>query len=404
MAADSAGIAEPFQESPSTSPDIVPVHRAAAAVVLCCLIAFCAGCRPNSSPGPSLNLALAVFPAEAARYRQFAADFERHSGIHIRLIAQGYVDILHALQAEAGAGRGALDLVELDLAMLGEARPYVRPLNDVVTAQTRVLFPDAAWQAGSNGDRIYFVPHRLMWQAMIYNRVEVPNPPATWAQLADFVKEHPGKFALKGALYEGAVCDVMPFVWAAGGSEQNPDGPGAIAGLDFLSSMAPGLNPMSPVYREMSVLEAQARGDVWLHFNWPFAMSYLAGKGLAPQFDLSGPIPAGPDGAFAVLGGGYLGLPRSAPHPQTARAFLRYLLTAPAQSRLSHDLGWYGSVPPLPGTPQALLYQGFTAMRDHVRARPTIPGYTALSNNWQRIIHEVLFDRVPPTSAAAARH
>ena len=26
--------------------------------------------------------------------------------------------------------------------------------------------------------QLYFIPHRLMWQAMIYNRVEVPNPPA----------------------------------------------------------------------------------------------------------------------------------------------------------------------------------------------------------------------------------
>jgi ABC-type glycerol-3-phosphate transport system substrate-binding protein len=379
-------------------------RAATAAIVFCCLVAVCPGCRPQAAQGPSLNLALAVFPEEARRYRQFAADFERHRAIHVKLIAQGYVDILHALEAEAGAGHGALDLVELDLAMLGEARPYVTPLNDVVTPQARALFPGAAWQAASHDHNIYFVPHRLMWQAMIYNRVEVPQPPATWAQLADFVREHPGKFALKGALYEGAVCDVMPLVWAAGGSEQDPEGPGAITALDFLSSLAPGLNPMSAVFREMSVLEAQARGQVWLHFNWPFAMSYLAGKGLAPQTDLSAPIPAGPDGTFTVLGGGYLGIPRSAPHPQAARAFLRYLLTAAAQYRLSRDLGWYGSVPPVPGTRQALLYTGFTAMRDRVRARPTIPGYTALSNDWQRVIHEVLFDRMPPASAIAARH
>jgi ABC-type glycerol-3-phosphate transport system substrate-binding protein len=375
---------------------------AAAALLLCCAVVFGFGCRPTAAKGPSLNLALAVFPEEARQYRQFAAEFERHSGIHLRLIAQGYVDILHALEAEAGAGRGALDLVELDLAMLGEARPDVSALDDVVTPAARTLFPPAAWQAASSGGHIMFVPHRLMWQAMIYNRVEVPNPPATWAQLADFVKAHPGKFAIKGALYEGAVCDVMPFVWAAGGSEQHPQAPGSIAALDFLSSLAPELNPMSAVFREMSVLEAQARGQVWLHFNWPFAMSYLSGKGLAPQVDLSAPIPAGPDGSFTVLGGGYLGIPRSAPNPQAARAFVRYLLTASAQRRLSRELGWYGSVPPAAGTLEARLYQGFTAMRDHVRARPTIPGYTALSNDWQRTIHEVLFDQAPPANALTA--
>jgi ABC-type glycerol-3-phosphate transport system substrate-binding protein len=160
---------------------------------------------------------------------------------------------------------------------------------------------------------------------------------------------------------------------------------------------------MSEVFREMSVLEAQARGEVWIHFNWPFAMGYLAGKGLAPKVDLSAPIPAGPDGTFTVLGGGYLAIPRSAPHPEIARGFLRYLLTASVQDRLSRQLGWYGSVPPQVGSDEAHLYSGFTAIRDNVRARPAIPSYTALSNGWQRVIHEALFDGTQPAAAVAAQ-
>ncbi len=373
------------------------------AFLICCLAAFAAGCRGPASTGPSLNIALAIFPAEARHYQDFAAQFEHRSGIHLRLVAQSYVDILRALQAEAGAGRGALDLVELDLATLGEARPDVAAVDELVTPSARKLFPPAAWDAATSGHHIFFIPHRLMWQAMIYNHVEVPTPPATWAELAAFAKDHPGKLAIKGGIYEGAVCDVMPFVWAAGGSEQAPSSLGSLQAMEFLATLAPGLNPLSQVFREMSVLEAQARGQVWIHFNWPFAMGYLAGKGLAPQIDLSAPIPAGPDGSFTVLGGGYLGIPRSAPHPQAAREFLRYLLMAQAQVRLSRELGWYGSVPPPPGSEQARLYAGFTAMRDDVRARPAITGYTALSNRWQRIIHEVLFDNAPPAVAVAAQ-
>jgi ABC-type glycerol-3-phosphate transport system substrate-binding protein len=372
-------------------------------VLVYCLIAFGAGCQRPAAPGPSLNVALALFPDEARRYQQFARDFEGRSGLRVRLIPQSYVDILRALEAEAGAGHGALDLVELDLATLVQAQPHVLAVDSLLTASVRKLFPDAAWQAATMGGHTFFVPHRLMWQAMIYNRVAVPKPPPTWNELSAFVDAHPGKLALKGALYEGAVCDVMPFVWGAGGSEQNPDAPGSLAALDFLSALAPGLDPMSAVFREMSVLEAQARGQVWLHFNWPFAMNYLAGKGLAPQTDLSAPIPAGPDGSFTVLGGGYLAIPRSAPHPQAARDFLRYLLTAQAQARLSRKLGWYGSVPPPPGSPEAILYAGFTAMREQVRARPSVSGYTALSNRWQRVIHDVLFDQTQPTAAVAAQ-
>jgi ABC-type glycerol-3-phosphate transport system substrate-binding protein len=372
-------------------------------MALCCLPGFGTACHKPAAQGPSLNVALALFPEEARRYQNFAAGFERRSGQHLNLIAQSYIDILRALEAEASAGHGQLDLVELDLAMLGEARPHVIDVDDLVTPPARSLFPQAAWRAATSNNRVFFIPNRLMWQAMIYNRVEVPTPPATWEELSAFVKAHPDKLALKGALYEGAVCDVMPLIWAAGGSEQDPGAPGSMAALGFLSSLAPRLNPLSAVFREMSVLEAQARGQVWLHVNWPFAMSYLAGKGLAPQIDLSAPIPAGPDGTFTVLGGGYLAIPRSAPHPRAAREFIQYLLTAAAQARLSQELGWYGSIPPPPGSEEARLYAGFSAMREHVRARPAVVGYSELSNRWQRVIHEVLFDKTPPPAAVAAQ-
>lgn len=374
--------------------------RAVALGALAALLAV-AGCgsRGPTAEGRTVNAALALFPEEAARYQAFAAQFERLGGVRLRLVPQTYGDIRRALQAQAGARRGSLDLVELDLAMLGQARAWVQPLDSVVPASARALFPPAAWEAGSAGGHLYFIPHRLMWQAMIYNRAEVPRPPASWEELRRFARAHPGKLGLKGALYEGAICDVAPFVWEAGGDLLAPDSPAAMAALDFLQELAPDLNSYSPVFREMSILEAQARGSVWIHFNWPFAMSYLSGKGLAPSPNLSAPIPAGPGGRATVLGGGYLAIARAAPHRAAALAFLRYLLTARAQTRLSRTLGWYGSVPPPPGSRDALLYAGFAAMRLQVRARPVIDCYSSLSNRWQRAIRAALFDHAPANQA-----
>ena len=156
------------------------------------------------------------------------------------------------------------------------------------------------------------------------------------------------------------------------------------------------------VFREMSVLEAQARGSVWIHFNWPFAMGYLHAKGLAPNVNLSAPIPAGPDGRATALGGGYLAIPNSAPHPKLAAEFIQYLLTADTQAKLSRELGWYGSVPPAPGSEDAQLYAGYTAMRPFVRARPTVDCYADLSDQWRRAIRAVLFDNAAPASAIAS--
>ncbi len=369
----------------------------ALAVVLAMLLAGC-----HTSPAPEqLNIALAVFPDEAARYDAFVANFESQHHVHVNLLAQTYTDILQAMRVQA-ASRGSLDLVELDLAMLGEAHGYAQALDTIVSPSARALFSNEAWDAATIDRHLYFIPHRLMWQAMIYNRVEVPNPPSTWNDLARFAREHPGKLALKGARYEGAICDVMPFVWTAGGSECAPDSPASLRALNFLQQLAPDLNDESPVFREMSVLEAQARGSVWIHFNWPFAIGYLQSKGLAPAVDLSARIPAGPDGRATPLGGGYLAIPDSAPHPKLAAEFIEYLLTADVQTKLSRELGWYGSVPPPAGSEDAQLYAGYVAMRPFVRARPTVQCYADLSDNWRRAIRAVLFDDAAPASAIAS--
>jgi ABC-type glycerol-3-phosphate transport system substrate-binding protein len=379
-----------------------PIRSARALLLAAAVIALlnASGCSPHDG-WPTLTIALAVFPVEAAHYREFARQFESEHHVHLVLIAQTYSDILRALQAEAGAGRGRLDLVELDLSMLGEARESVGPLDRAVNRQALRLFPASAWQAGTFGGRLYFVPHRLMWQAMIFNHLMVPHPPATWAQLLNFVRRYPGKFAFKAARYEGLICDLMPFVWDAGGNELEPASSTDLRALEFVRELTPGLNPESAVFREMSILEAQARGEVWIHFNWPFAIGYLQSKGLASSVNLSAPLPAGPYGNATPLGGGYFGIPRSAPHPELAAAFLRYLLTPETQEKLSRVMNWYGSAAPPPGSEQARLYAGFTAMRPFARARLPVANYVALSNSWQRAFRAVLFEDQNPRVALA---
>jgi ABC-type glycerol-3-phosphate transport system substrate-binding protein len=369
------------------------------AISAVCIFATSYGCRRGSSDRRELTIALAVFPAEAARYQEFVRDFESRQHVRIGFVAQSYSDILRALRAEAGAGRGRLDLVELDLSMLGEAHGSVRPLDGLVGSGARSLFPKAAWAAATIDRHVFFIPHRLMWQAMIYNRLQVPHPPATWSDLRDFARRNPGRLGLKAARYEGLICDVMPFVWSAGGSELNPLSRGSLRAIDFIAALSPSLDPESAVFREMSILEAQARGEVWIHFNWPFAMSYLAAKQLAPAVNLSAPIPAGPDGSATPLGGGYLAVPRSAPHPELAYAFLRYLMSPEVQLRLGRTMGWYGSVAPQAGSQEARLYAGFIAMQPHVRARRAICDYTNLSNLWQQTVRGVMFDQQPPRGA-----
>jgi ABC-type glycerol-3-phosphate transport system substrate-binding protein len=369
---------------------------------MCVALAFgliAGGCGAPHVPRRSLTVAMALLPGEAIRYRKILADFESVSGTEVQLVTETYGDILHLLEAESRAGRGRFDLVELDIATLGQARNDVRELAPSILAADRKLFPETAWRVGMMANQLYFVPHRIMWQAMIYNRLKVPKPPTNWEELANFVHAHPGKLAIKGALYEGTLCDVAPFIWEAGGAMEQPTSTDTLTALDFLAGLAPGLNPRSAVFREMSVLEAQARGEVWIHFNWPFAMTYLRDKGLAPSVNLSAPIPLGPKGRATVLGGGYLAIPRSAPNPDDAQLFLRFLLTSDVQQRLVTDLGWQNTLPTRWNQQATLLYAGFSQMRAYLRARPEVQDYQVLSNRWQRALAAILFEGTPAVVA-----
>src|SRR5258708_19500136 len=130
-----------------------------------------AGCRTSVAPD-QLNIALAVFPDEAARYESFVAEFESQHHVRVKVLAQTYTDILQATRVQAGS-HGSLDLIELDLAMLGEAHSYAQPLDQVVSPTARALFSKEAWGAATIDRQLYFLPHRVIRHALIYNPTQL---------------------------------------------------------------------------------------------------------------------------------------------------------------------------------------------------------------------------------------
>ena len=349
----------------------------------------------------TLTLAAALLPSELPGYREVVRGFERDAGWRIVVVPQQYADIRRALAAEAAAGSGTLDLVELDIYSLAAAAADVAVLDETTLAAELSALAPAAVEVGRL-DGLRFLPHRLTWQALIYNHAALGTAPRTWDELLAVARAHPGRIGLKGALYEGLTCDVLPFVWAAGGNALDFDDPGARAAFRFLALLAPALNPQSATFREASIAEAMARGEIVLHLNWPFAMSLFASQGLAPDPIRSATLPEGPAGTATVLGGGYLAIPRSAPQASAALRLARYLLSAPAQTELHDRLGWFSARRDVAVGDGGALLSGFAAMRDAVHARPEIADYRLLSRLWQEAFRAVAFEHADPDAALAA--
>jgi ABC-type glycerol-3-phosphate transport system substrate-binding protein len=349
----------------------------------------------------TLTLAAALLPSELPAYREVVRGFERESSWRVVVVPQQYADIRRALAAEASAGSGTLDLVELDIYSLAAAAGDVAPLDtEALAAELDALVP-AAVQAGRI-DGLRFLPHRLSWQALIYNHAVLGAAPRTWDELLAVARAHPGRIGIKGALYEGLTCDVLPFVWAAGGRADAFDDPGAQAAFRFFAALAPALNPQSATFREAGIAEAMARGEIVLHLNWPFAMSLFAGQGLAPDPIRSAPLPRGPAGTATVLGGGYLAIPRGSPHAEPAVRLAQYLLSRPAQALLHERLGWFSARRDVGVAGGDTLLAGFVGLRADVRPRPELRDYPFLSRLWQETFRAVAFEHADPEAALAA--
>jgi ABC-type glycerol-3-phosphate transport system substrate-binding protein len=375
-------------------------RRRAGILVVACLLGW-PGCALRPRP---VTLAIALLPSELPAYRAVLADFEAETGVRVQVVPQQYAEIRRALAAEAAGGGGALDIVELDVYSLAAAAPLVMPLREDAFGAELAAVEPAALAAGRS-DGLRFLPHRVSWQALLYDSEALPLPPRTWHELLTAARAHPGRVGLKGAAYEGLTCDVLPFVWAAGGSGADLEDAGAHAAFEFFAQLAPHLHPQSAVFREATIAEAMARGELVLHLNWPFAMRLYASQGLAPGRIRSAPLPSGPAGRATVLGGGYLGVPVNARHRDEALRLLRHLLSRSVQARLARELGWFSARRDVAVGDAEALFAGFVAGRADARPRPERADYLALSRSWQQAFRAVAFEGADPDVAlrAAAR-
>lgn len=370
-------------------------RRLLIALVTCALSA-CAGDN-------TLTFAAALLPGELPVYRTVVDEFERRAGIRVDIVAQQYADIRRALAAEALAGRGSLDLVELDVYSLPMAAKDVAALRDEEVGDTVAALSPAAVRAGRI-DGLRFLPHRVSWQALIYNHRVLGEPPATWSDVLAVARAHPRQVGFKGALYEGLTCDVLPFVWTAGGSGESFVDAGAREAFRFFDELAPYLHPQSATFKESTIAEAMARGELVLHLNWPFVMSLYESQGLAPGTIRSAPLPRAAGGAPAttVLGGGYIAIPRNAPQHEQALRLARFLLSREAQQRFRQQLGWFSPRADIAAGDDSHLLAGFEAMRDRVEPRPERTDYARLSRLWQRAFRAVAFEHEDPAAALRA--
>jgi ABC-type glycerol-3-phosphate transport system substrate-binding protein len=364
------------------------------------LTLYSLSCSRKETGPPEITLAAALLPSEQASYVSVLHTFTEQTGIRVKVVAQQYAEIRTAIEAEAQARRGQLDVAELDVYLLPLLSQLMQPLDTLMATVSELgqNVQKDVWNTGVFGGeakKMYFVPHRLNWQAMFYDATAVAVPPDDWDAFLKMARENSGKVGLKLSKYEGLVCDVFPLLWQAGGDPLHPDNSAALKAMEFLRQLLPCMNPAVRTYKENSILDAQEHQEIVVHMNWPFAVPLMKERGILNLRVKTAALPKGPAGRATILGGGFLGIPATAPHPREAAKLLDFLTSIQTQRELAASLGWFPIRPE--GWEQMseadkVDYAGFLAMRGYVRARPNVPYYEQVSQIWQDGIYKILFE------------
>ncbi|WP_066268545.1 ABC transporter substrate-binding protein [Bacillus acidicola] len=239
------------------------------------------------------------------------------------------------------------DVFDMDVVWPAEfaQADYVLPLDRFIQQDNFDLsqYNQGALKAAQFNGKQWALPKFIDAGLLFYRTDLVPKNqvPKTWDDLYKMAEQDKGKggtkfgYVMQAKQYEGLVCNAIEFVASYGGQFVNNknqvvvDSPAAIAGLKELVKFATADFVPSNVtnFTEPESDQAFIEGQTPFLRNWPYeyasandkTKSKIVGKvGIAP-------LPAGPKGSAAALGGWLAGINKYTKHPKEAWEFLKFM-------------------------------------------------------------------------------
>jgi ABC-type glycerol-3-phosphate transport system substrate-binding protein len=400
--------------------------------------------RPDSAPETTTLRALVSDERWRDLLDQAVAGWNRthpQSPLRLEITLAELRDLRNSLIAAVGRGQ-APDISFLDSVWVAEfaSRHYLSALGEGDPEHGidgGVFFP-ALLAANRYDGALYGVPISATVSVLWYRRdwfaAEGLAPPATWDDLLAAgrhfrrpavqaryrVGSHPIVFAGGRQGGETTTYHTLPFVWAAGG-DLIRDGRVALdsrqsrAALAFLTELVrhEGLVPPEVVsYAWDQAATVFARGDAAMAVGGTYESFFIrarAGWDEAAFLEHVGfvPIPAGPGGqTAAMVGGNSFVIYRQSQAAAQAQALLKLLSTDailhPFSSRTAHHSPLVS--PTRAGEPGDLFLAQAEPLLRLAKARPALPDYARVSEQFQLLVEDCLTGRrrVDPAVARAA--
>ena len=286
-----------------------------------------------------------------------AAEFkeEVNPNVNLRTIHTGPGEagsrlIFEKLSADKEAGKEAGDV---DVAMvhqifmtwaMEEGDLLLQYAPDLETFQY-VTAGDAKNALGADVDG-FVMPMFHSQTALAYNPEVVTDPPTSYEELVEWVKENPGRFGyngIKGGM-SGVSFTVGWIYWKTGNYDKYAMGPYDEAEIE---TWQPALEDMKEFNEyvtftagNVGTLDALNRGEIDMGPVWVDMFYTWIGQGLLdPNLKLVVPEPGMPGQPM------YFVVPANAPHPDQAKEFVEYVTSPQVQGEVIIDqYNWYPGI------------------------------------------------------------
>jgi arabinogalactan oligomer / maltooligosaccharide transport system substrate-binding protein len=270
--------------------------------------------------------------------------------VRIRLEAQPATELIRRYSMSVADGTAPQLLLTLGryLGDLSE-RQYVAPLDGLLDEQALASFVPATLDSVRIGDQLYALPIAFDTTVLLYDRSQVPTPPATWDELLALNEADRGLPTTERPYSVGYYLTLettLPYLPAFGGRLVGDDGALAIAGagrdatvrwLGWLGELQRNEHVLAS--SNFSTVDSQIQaGRVRSAIDWGYRRGSYAQVwsddrlGIAPLPALNPDVPAAPLLLTEVLS---INPVASAEQRRAADAFLRYIVAQPAQQTLA---------------------------------------------------------------------
>ena len=320
-------------------------------ILWCALIAGgISGCGTQAVHEKEIVMWLVGSETQALSVNEIGKEFRSRTGLTVRCEAISWGEA-HSKYLTSIAGGVAPDIGTMGLTWgtefgsLGAMVDFGESFPDDIRSIKEDVFP-GIWKSVDHSGRIYGIPFDMAEHILYYRSDIIPNPPATWRELAELLEKLNKQ--KKSMLFDWGSLSWIGysiFLWQAGGDYYDQSfsqcaltSEEAALGMEFFANL---YHELGVPKTEIPIEQGMRTGDFPLAIsgNWKIVGLTIGAPEIKDKWAIA-MLPKGPSGKrTAFIGGRIMGIFKQSPMKKEAWRFIKFLFEPENQVKL-YEKAW----------------------------------------------------------------